>query len=360
MVGTDAQGSGDDTGRPAPDQGGEDAPSAAAPVQEDASSDSEAEDRAYLDQVRREIEDEVRRRRAAGDFPPSFERKLDELFSRFTPTGTADDHFTEALKLADRSAYFDVDVPLGSRRQPRQLAKWALWRAEAWFVDYVVKQLNHFAGATMRVLHLFDDRLRDLERDVGLLLPPPLPDEEQLAPGADARPYADRLERRFTSLPAGRVLHAECGDGTVLEMLAGWHVDAYGIDPGTSAADRAVEASLDVRRDDTIGHLASLAPETLGGLVLSGVVDRAGQAERRRLLELAETVLVPGGALAILGIAPDAFERTVGPVVADLAPGRPLHPETWAHLVRGMGLVEVETALGPDSYLVSAAKRTPR
>lgn len=321
---------------------------------------TEAEDRAYLDQVRREIDDEVRRRRAAGDFPPSFERRLDELFSRFTPTGSSDDHFTEAIKLADRSAYFDVDVPVGSRRQPRQLAKWALWRAEAWFVDYVVKQVNHFAGATMRVLHLFDDRLRDLERDVALLRPPALPDEEQLAPGADPQPYAERLQRRFSSLAHGRVLHAECGEGAVLEMLGRAGADAYGIDPGTAAADRAVAASLDVRRDDTIGHLASLAPETLAGLVLSGVVDRAGPAERRRLLELAETVLVPGGALALVGIAPDAFERTVGPVVADLAPGRPLHAETWAHLMRSVGLVEVETAGGGDSYLVTAAKRPTR
>ncbi len=73
---------------------------------------------AYLDRVRREIDDEVRRRRAAGDFPPSYERRLDELFARFTPTGAADDHFTEALKLADRSAYFDIEVPIGPSASP--------------------------------------------------------------------------------------------------------------------------------------------------------------------------------------------------------------------------------------------------
>lgn len=317
----------------------------------------EAEDRAYLEQVRREIDDEVRRRRAAGDFPLSFERKLDELFARFTPTGTADDAFTEALKLADRSAYFDIDVPIGSRREARGFVKWTLWQAEAWFVRYVVTQLNHFAAATMRVVHLLDERVTDLERDVASLTPPALPGEQELAPGADPAPFLGVLTARFGALRGGRVLHAECGSGALLAALAAAGVDAYGIDPGTAAADQAARAALDVRRDDALGHLGSLGAETLGGLVLSGVVDRASMADRRRLLEVAEPVLAPGGVLAVLGIAPESWERTVGPVVADLAPGRPLHAETWAHLVGSAGFAEVEVHSAPDSFAVTATKR---
>lgn len=318
---------------------------------------TEAEDRAYLEQVRREIDEEVRRRRAAGDFPLSFERKLDELFARFTPTGTADDAFTEALKLADRSAYFDIDVPIGSRREPRGFVKWTLWQAEAWFVRYVVTQLNHFAAATMRVAHLLDERVTDLERDVALLTPPALPGEQGLAPGADPTPFIDVLTARLGGRRGDRVLHAECGSGALLAALGSAGVDAYGIDPGTAAADQAALAALDVRRDDVLGHLGSLGMESLGGLILSGVVDRASTAERRRLLELAEPVLVPGGVLAVLGIAPDAWERVVGPVVSDLAPGHPLHAETWAHLVTSVGFADVEVHRGPDSFAVTATKR---
>jgi len=315
--------------------------------------------RAYLDRVRREIDDEVRHRRAAGDFPPSYERRLDELFARFTPTGASDDAFTDALKLADRSAYFDIDVPVGSRRQPRGLVKWSLWQAEAWFVNYVVTQLNHFAASSMRVLHLLDERLSDVERDVGLLTPPPLPEDEVLVPGADPAPFAEAVVRRLeaSGAPVGRVLHAECGDGALLVALGRAGIDAYGVDPGTAASDRAVQAGLDVRRDDVLGHLGSVADEALAGLVLSACVDRLSLTERRRALRLAEEKLAPGGVLVVIGTAPGAWERVAGPVAADLAPGRPLHAETWVHLVGQAGFADARTQAGDDAFAVTADKR---
>jgi len=314
--------------------------------------------RAYLDRVRREIDDEVRRRRAAGDFPPSFERRLDELFARFTPTGTADDAFTEALKLADRSAYFDIEVPIGSRREPKGFVKWSLWQAEAWFVNYVVTQLNHFAASAMRVLHLLDERLSDVERDVGSLTPPPLPEEEVLVPGADPAPFADAVRAALTAAtsPAGRVLHVECGDGSLVASLAGAGVDVYGVDPGSAAADRAALAGLDVRRDDVLGHLGSVADDVLAGLVLSACVDRLSLAERRRLLRLAEEKLAPGGTLVVIGTMPEAWERAAGPVAADLAPGRPLHPDTWVHLVGQLGFSGAQATVGADGFAVLATK----
>jgi hypothetical protein len=333
------------------------------------SDSAELQTRAYLDQVRREIDDEVRARRAAGDFPPSFERKLDELFARFTPTGTADDHFTEALKLADRSAYFDIDVPTGSRRTSRGLVKWSLWQAEAWFVRYVVTQLNHFAASSMRVVHLLDERLSELEREMDSLTPPPLPEEELVPPGADVGPFSELIVSRLVSNgpPAGRVLHAECGEGGFLETLRDAQLDGYGIDPGTRGADAAVQAGLDVRRDDVIGHLGSVASERLGGLVLSGCVDRMSLSERRRLIKLAELKLVQDGTLAVVGTTPEAWEPSVGPVVADLAPGRPLHLETWAYLLGESGFTDIAVHTGPEmsgvsregskSFLVLATKR---
>jgi hypothetical protein len=326
---------------------------------DDAAAD-EAQARAYLDRVRREIDDEVRRRRAAGDFPPSFERRLDELFARFTPTGVADDHFTEALKLADRSAYFDIDVPIGPRRAPRGFVKWSLWQAEAWFVRYVVSQLNHFAASAMRVLHLLDERLTEVERDVAELTPPPLPEEELLTRGADPMPFLVSLKARLAlaGAPPGRVLHAECGDGSLLAVLVSDGVDAYGVDPGTTASDRAVQAGLDVRRDDVLGHLGSVADEALAGLVLSACVDRLSLAERRRLVRLAEAKVVPGGMVAVIGTTPDAWGRSAGPVVADLSPGRPLHAETWAHLVAQMGFTDIDRLGDGDGFAVLATKRS--
>lgn len=300
------------------------------------------DDQAYLDRVRREIDDEVRRRRAAGDFPPSFERKLDELFARYTPTGEADDYFAEALKLADRAAFFDIDVPTGSRREVRGLVKWSLWQAEAWFVRYVVDQLNHFSAALMRTVHLLDERLADVEHDVAVLAPGALPSDDELTAGADPGAHTPQVVTRLRSGPGGRVLHGECGDGALVAALRSAGVDAYGIDPGSAAADVAATHGVDVRRDDTVGHLAALADGVLGGVVLSGVVDRCGSAQRHRLVQLAEVKLAPGAAVAVVSTPPARWAAVAGPVAADLAPGQPWHAETWATLLRRAGFVDVE------------------
>ena len=328
--------------------------SKARPEAVDSTDSPNSTDSAYLQEVQREIQDEVRRRRAAGDFPPSFERKLDELFARFTPTGTSDDHFTEALKLADRSAYFDIEVPIGSRKTAKGAVRYALWQAEAWFVRYVVNELNRFSATTMRVLHLLDERVSDLERDVSLLTPPALVEDELLVAGADTKPFEsvilDELRRSVSERKVkGRILHAECGDGSLLVELGAAGLDAYGVDPGTAASDVAVRTGLDVRRDDVLGHLESMRTEALAGLVLSACVDRMSITERRRLVNLAELKVAPGGTVVVVGTMPAMWEQTAGPVAADLAPGRPLHPETWEHLLRGVGFTNITRTLEPTS-----------
>jgi hypothetical protein len=194
---------------------------------------------------------------------------------------------------------------------------------------------------------------------VGLLTPPPLPEEEVLAPGADPLPFADAIGARLGApgAPTGRVLHAECGDGALLVSLTAAGIDAYGVDPGTTASDRATQAALDVRRDDVLGHLGSVGDEALAGLVLSACVDRLSLAERRRLLRLAEQKLAPNATVVVIGTTPEAWARTVGPVAADLSPGRPLHAATWAHLISQVGFSGVEVTSAGDGFAVTATKR---
>ena len=44
-----------------------------------------------FDRLRREIDAEVRARRASGAYPPGFERELDAVFARYAPPAASDD-----------------------------------------------------------------------------------------------------------------------------------------------------------------------------------------------------------------------------------------------------------------------------
>jgi hypothetical protein len=320
---------------------------------------------AYLEQVHKEIDEEVRRRRAAGDFPLSFERKLDALFGRFTPLGTDDTEFEQALKLADRASTLDLGVPLGPGRSPRGAAKRVLWRAEAWFFDYVIRQANHFNASIVRTAQLLDDRLLEVERQLSLLVPPPTFGTDADGPWVDPLPFAGAL---VTSLKASggapaRILHTECGDGSLVAALCAEGLDGYGVEPSAGVVRAIERGDLDIQVDDPVAHLRAVGDETLAGLVLSGCVDRFALPHQRELVGLAERKVATGGVVAVIGTVPECWRTVAGPVRSDLAPGRPLHPETWAHLFAESGLAGAQTSPGPPgpaeapaSFLVLASK----
>jgi hypothetical protein len=314
----------------------------------------------YLDAVRREIDDEVRQRRAAGDFPLSFERRLDELFDKFTPITESDSEFAQAMKVTNRAALIDVSVPTGSRRHPRGAAKFVLRQAEAWFISYVVDQINHFNSSIVRTSQLLDDRLAIVEREFSLLAAAHNDPPEIFAAPVDIEEFAGPLLEHFQmpGAPGGPVLHAESTDGSLVAALVDGHLDAYGVDPSAPvvAAARAARPDLDVRLDEVMGHLEALDDDSLGGLILSGAVDRFALSDQRHLLTLSERKLKAGAALALITTAPHAWLEIAGPLAADLAPGRPLHPETWRYLLKASGFAESSINTGAARHLVAARK----
>lgn len=328
----------------------------------------------FISSVMGEIDQEVRRRRAAGEFPPSFERRLDLLFSRFTPVGAKTDHFEEALRLADRSAYVDIDVPMRSNMAGVSLLKRVLRLLMAWYLNYVVQQLVRFNSAAVRVLNMFDERLGDLEQEARARRPDPLDEEdrltpaelraalEPLAPSQPARPLPaphdevgewSGLVRHRLAGACGRVLHAECASGGLLAALVADGLDAYGVDPRAHLLDLPCASGLDVRREDVLEHLGAVAERSLGALVLSVCVDHLPVREQRALADLAASRLAPGGIVVVVGKTPNAWARGAPLIEADLAPGRPLHPETWEYLLQRRGFADIEVHHGQREVALS-------
>lgn len=303
-------------------------------------------------QVMAEIREEVARRRAAGDFPPSLERELDLAFDRYVPAGSVSSDFIEAVKAADRAAYINVAVPTESQKPGVGEVKRVLRKAMAWYLNYLAQQTTAFATASVRALRSLGERLEVAEERLAELADDPDDAADRPAVPADLSAWVslclETLPRR------GRVLHAECGDGALLRALVDGGVDGYGVEPRGPLVDRAAAAGLEAWPDEPLAHLGSVADGYLAGLVLSGCVDRLNLARQRKLLALAATRLAPGAPLILLASTPESWAATAPALEVDLAPGRPLHAPTWVHLLERAGLTGIAVTEGAGTVAIAA------
>jgi SAM-dependent methyltransferase len=140
----------------------------------------------------------------------------------------------------------------------------------------------------------------------------------------------------------GRVLLAECGTGDLLAALVAAGVDAYGVEPRIASADAAAARGLEVRADELVSHLRSVQTDDLAGAVLVGAIERAAPGELLDLIDLLADRLASRAVLIVISRGPTAPARGADAVAADLAPGRPVHPETWSYLLDAVGFETVE------------------
>ena len=311
---------------------------------------------AYVEQVMAEIAEEVRLRRASSDLPPKLERELDELFLAHSPVAGRGGDLGEALRMVDAATFIDPVVPVESQRATGAFVKRGLRSGLLWYVGWITHQVSQYASAVSRALHIIDTRLNDLERQV----------EERRTPGTGVVEFpgqhgpdawwAEPAVAAVAKVP-GRILHAACGDGWLVRLIDKAGGDAYGVDPRAHMVDRAELGVLDLRGEEVVAHLRAVAPAGLGALVLSGLVDGLDSGSRAQLLTLVGSGLAPGGTLVVHSVTREAWEAADAPYETDLAPGRPVRPETWCQLLDHMGY-EAVAQTGPEGadYLVTAVR----
>jgi len=324
----------------------------AEPIDDDAAMASSAGDRAYLAEVMEEIEEEVRRRRASGDLPVRLERELDELFLAHSPVTGRGGAIEESLQMVDSAAFIDPVVPVASNKSGGAALKKGLRSLNLWYIGYITHQVSQFASAVSRTLHLVDDRLADLTRQLDAQQVP-------LAPvlGGSSDPDAWWVSHALGALgkAQGRVLHAACGDGWLVQALVAGSVDAYGVEPRPGLIDEAEQGGVDLREEGVLEHLRAVESAALGGIVLSGIVDGMSHGERTQLLNAVAGALAPGGTVVVHSLSMRGWRGDDAPIEADLSPGHPLRPSSWVHLLGQLGLLaEVHGGPGGDDYLVVA------
>jgi len=318
-----------------------------------------ADPQAYVAQVMDEIAEEVRLRRASGEMPARLERELDELFLAHSPVAGRGGDLAQTLRMVDAATFIDPVVPVESERAAGSLVKKGVRSMMLWYVGWVTHQMSQSVAAVSRALHVVDERLGDLQRQVDAQSVP-LAEVVELAGQHDAEAWWVEPAVAVAVNAPGRVLHAACGDGWLVRRIEKAGGDAYGVDPRSHLAEVGALGALDLRYESLADHLRAVAHAGLGAVVLSGIVDGMAAGERTRLLAAFASRLAPGGTLVIHSAARQAWEAPDAPPEADLAPGRPLHPKSWHRLLEqhGYGTVEVKEGDGAADYLVTAVRDT--
>jgi hypothetical protein len=149
--------------------------------------------------------------------------------------------------------------------------------------------------------------------------------------------------------PGGEVLHGDCGEGALLGALERAGVVARGVEPRGAIALGALEEGRTVALSEIADELAARPPASLGGLVLSGVVDRLPLHALVSLLAAARRALALGAPIIVVASDPEQDGSWAEAVAQDVVAPRPLHAETWELLLRRAGFVSVAPLEGGAS-----------
>jgi hypothetical protein len=161
---------------------------------------------------------------------------------------------------------------------------------------------------------------------------------------APARELDGWIEPLVTLLRArvheGEVLHADCGEGALIRALMQESVAAAGVEPRGGVALQALERGCDVAISEVGEHLPQRSTASLGGLVLSGVVDRLPLHAILPLLADSRRALARGAPIVIVS-EPLAPLSADAPTSHDMVDGAALHLETWELLLDRSGFIDV-------------------
>jgi hypothetical protein len=298
------------------------------------------------DRLLAEIDEEVRRRRESGEIPADLERELDLVFARFAPVTALDADFEQVLTRAEQSTFIDTVAPVESSRPIVPIFKKVVRKLIGWYLRYVAQQTTGFAHAITRAVRLLGERVDVLEQ----ASPPARPSTPPRY--SVVHEWVEVVVDRMRKAP-GRVVHAEAGDGVLLAALVEAGIDAYGVDP----YDRPQSARFEIREDTAAVHLRALPDGALGGVVLSGCVDRLPLGAQVQLADLAVAKTAPGGTVVVVSAEPRAWERGLAEDEVDFTPGRPLRAASWSRLLSERAMVDVAVVNGERPPVLKAVPR---
>ena len=104
----------------------------------------------------------------------------------------------------------------------------------------------------------------------------------------------------------------------------------------------ALEKDLTVEKEDAIGHLEKLEPDSLGGIFSSQVIEHLKPRDVLKLIELSHQKLKPGAYFIAETLNPQCLTVLNNNFAIDLSHEKPIHPQTLRFFVIMIGFKDVE------------------
>jgi SAM-dependent methyltransferase len=163
---------------------------------------------------------------------------------------------------------------------------------------------------------------------------------------AQYRGFATELREQSGDSPLW--LDLGCGEGQFLSMLRDWGWRVLGMDISPQAVNACREHGFDAVEGSLPDFLASYDGEAPHGMSAIQVVEHLDPATWLPLLQLARTVLAPGGALLIETIYPLNVDALTNWFFGDITHTWPANPETVRVMAGFAGFDRVEVRLMND------------
>jgi len=294
-----------------------------------------------------DIEAEVARRRAAGEYPQELLARLAVEFHDVAGERTS----------LEELAHIETVRPLTSTRGGLGSAvvftKKVLRRAMAWYVRPLAEDQSRFNFALLHELQTLRERLDAL--DIAWARPASSPPREHGAVALDlttARLHL--LDTVLRDLPPGPIVPLWWADDALLRALVsrGFAVETATRDGAMAQAARAAGAR--VHDADPLRFLQECGP-TLGAVLAPGLLPMLAPSETLQLIPLATAALRENGVLVLDAPQPDAARD---PASIDAGYRRFVNADTVTLLCEAARLRDVTVhALGKAPWYAVTARR---
>jgi hypothetical protein len=210
-------------------------------------------------------------------------------------------------------------------------------------------ELEEAMGQVVEAFRFLSARVRTLEERLAYE-DRPIEGAAWLVPAQELGSWVEPVVAHIlAATPGGVVLHGDCGEGALLGALERAGVVARGVEPRGAIALGALERGRSVALSEVADELAAQPSASLGGLVLSGVVDRLPLHALVSLLAGARRALALGAPIIVVASDPEQGGTWSEALAQDVVAPRPLHAETWELLLARAGFVSVAPLEGGAS-----------